>query len=377
MLKLWTQLLNILLLSCSSSLRSFLLCCGGLIATNSLPSHARRVDAFLSQHWTSINNLRRALPLFHLYIHIRLLEKISLACHTMMLFHVQLFAIAMMFCPGLWVTPPRPPDTPPISRRAVVGYKVLGGFVLSQVAWFIPDGSRCQPDSLCDMLRAHDKSLARSALRLDHSPSPPPPLSRPYVSSLLKTTCPVVIIPPRPAPTCRNTDMHPTFEWAPRSLAPSPILAERSCSPSPIPIFLGDERTYVHPNISPFPLPRPTDAAPISRVLLIVVWLSGRKFLGRMCAAILVLATLVARRWRHRMEALCRVEGHDIFQALKNILWLASCGIIGRSYHLGDVNINLTLIASVVAGYLLCDMLTKGAVPPQVRPPLLFVIHLK
>jgi hypothetical protein len=301
-----------------------------------------------------------------------------------MLFHpVQLFAIAAMFCPGLWVAPPRPPDTPPISRHAVMGYKVFGGLALSQVVWFIPDGSRCQPDSLCDMVRAHDESLARSTLRLGHSPSFPAPFSRLYISSLLKMTCTMVIIPPRPAPTCRNTDIHPAFEWAPHSLVPSIALAERGCSPSPIPIFLGDERTYVHPNISPFPLPRPTDAAPISRVLLIVAWLSCRKFLGHMLAiawaAILVLAKLVARHRRHTMEPLCKVEGHDLFQVSKNILWLVSCSIIGRSCHFGDVNISITLLASAVVGNLLCDMLTKGAIPiitSQVRHPPLLGIHL-
>jgi hypothetical protein len=166
---------------------------------------------------------------------------------------------------------------------------------------------------LREMIREHDALLAQPALRRGtgiRSPTSPAPMSKPY-TSLLKTACPVVVIPPRPAPKCHNTYVHPTFEWGPQSLVPSLALAQRSCSPSSIPIFYGDDRTYVHPSIPPYPLPRPTDVAPISRVLLIVVWVLCRSFVGHILATIIPAKLIVRvagtrRLWgsMHSMAAL-------------------------------------------------------------------------
>jgi hypothetical protein len=272
-----------------------------------------------------------------------------------------------MFCPGLWVAPPRPPDAPPLSRRVIFGYKVVGGFALSQILLFTPPGSRCSRDSLCDLIHAHDSLLARSALRLGttpHSPASPPPISRPYTSSLLKTTCPFVVIPPRPAPTCLNTDMHPTFEWAPQSPVPSLVLAQRSCPSSSIPIFPGDERTYVHPTITPYPLPRPTDAAPISRVLLIAVWVCCRSFLG--CLLAIVRAALIVptkiivlvggtRRYKYIMDALYHVRQHALVVALFTFTQFVASIILMWFYLVGDANVMLVLASTYFVGMVVDD----------------------
>ena len=247
---------------------------------------------------------------------------------NMFIHPLQLFTIAIMFCPGLWVAPPRPPDVPPRSRGAVIAYKVIGGLALSQIIWITPPGGRCARDSLCDIAQAHRSILAQSGLHLGLATPPrpsPAPVSERYTSSLLRTTCPFVIIPPRPAPTCRNTDVHPTFEWAPQSPMPLPVPAQRSCLPSPIPIVPGDERTYIHPSIAPYPLPRPTDVAPISCVLPIVVLISCaifvRHILAIMCAALVVSAKFMVRvgdtlPFMDAMKALYKGEQHNLHLVL-------------------------------------------------------------
>jgi hypothetical protein len=208
---------------------------------------------------------------------------------------VQLFALATIFSPNIWVSPPRPPDAPPRSEiTTVTHYKVIGGLALSQLFWFIPYGNGCARDSI---LHGHDGFLGLTPLALrpsrgttTRSHKLPMPISRTFTSSLLKTTCPVVIIPPRPAPTCHNTKVHPTFEWAAQSPAtvPSLVIAQHTCSLSS---FHGDERTHVHPPIPPYPLPRSAGVAPISRLLLILMWLAFSTLLGY--DLILVRAALV------------------------------------------------------------------------------------
>ena len=276
-----------------------------------------------------------------------------------MLFHpIQLFTIALMFCPGLnrWVAPPRPPDAPPPSRRATIGYKIVAGFALSHVYRLIPATDHCDPDSLCFISRESLPALPAPGPSI--APRSLAPTSRPYVSLLLRTSCPVVVIPPRPAPACRNTHVHPAFEWALQSPVPSPVLAQRICSPPSLPIFPADDCTHVHSSISPFSPPRPTDAAPILSVLLLVACIICRKFLGNILA--IVLAALM-----DLAEFVVRVSATRLLWQFKNaqhaarvlsgfvtlgIVDMVRCPIIIRFIILfiGTVDMDLSLCCSEV-----------------------------
>jgi hypothetical protein len=238
----------------------------------------------------------------------------------MLFFHpVQILAIAAKFCPSLWVTPPRPPDSSPISRRTVVDSKAVGGLTLSQIICCIPTNNLCLPDSLCDII--HGRSLAQSTLRPDHSPSAPAPICMPHIPSLLKTTCSMAIIPPRPASICRN-HIHPTFEWGrPRHQYPpslwqnvtAPNRPFQSFSATSVLMFISASRRSLH------------RAAPISRALLIAAWLAYMGFLGHVSAMVSVVVSVPVKfvahhcrswRWRQTMEKLARIKNVLIIRLL-------------------------------------------------------------
>jgi hypothetical protein len=170
-------------------------------------------------------------------------------------------------------------------------------------------------------------------------------------------------------------DMDPTFEWAPQTPVPSFTLAERSCSKSPIPILLGDERTYVHPNISPFPAPRPTDAAPISRALLIAAWLVYKGSLGHIVAMASVVVGVPVEFvahcyrswvWSQTIEGLARVKDHPYYHAARRFSWLLACSIIGRSYHFGGVSCACLLVSSLVVAMPFFNLMWEQGVIPVI-----------
>jgi hypothetical protein len=320
--------------------------------------------------------VRSTASLFHFCTHLQLLIKYSCSLKILIMFihPIQLFAIAAMFTPGLWVPPPRPPDAPPRSRITTVGYKVIGGLALSQVVWFIPHGNGCARNSICETIHGHDAVLAPSALRRSTTarlPRFPAPMSRPFTSPLLKTTCPVVIIPPRPAPTCHNTNVHPVFEWAPQSPVPSLVIAQRTCSMSSTPILHGDEQTYVQPSIPPYPLPYPTGVIPISRVFLTVVWLASSTVIGHNLApawvALVVPANLMVRAavgtwgWMDAMAGLSRVE-QQIFLSVKTFIWFVSVCVMAWFYLVQGVNIYLTAASTLVVGLMINGAVSYKAV---------------
>jgi hypothetical protein len=285
-----------------------------------------------------------------------------------MLFHpLQLVAIAAMFIPDFWARPPQPSDPPPRPLLTDVSYKVVGGLALSQIIWFLPVPDRCGTQTLCGMIREHDEFLARTALSR-HIPSRVSlaPSSRPYTSSLLKTTCSVVVIPSRPAPKCQNPDVHPTFEWAPQSPVPSFVMVHRSCSALSIPVFHGNETTYDHVFISPYPLPRPTDVAPVSRVLLIAARVPWRKFIGHILAMVWAALVIPAKspvcaagpchswRWMDVLAVLSRVQ-RSLVVAFKIPTWfIASCIFLGF-YLIGDVNVNAILVSTLLVDRTVVD----------------------
>ena len=289
-----------------------------------------------------------------------------------MFFHpLQLFTIATMFCPGLWVAPTRPPDAPPRARRTAVAYKVIGGLALSQVIWITPPGGRCARKLLCDIAKARRSTLAQSGFRLGTETQPPPssaPVSERYISSLSRKTCPFVVIPPRPTPTCRNRDVHPTFEWAPRSPVPSLVLAQRDCLLSSIiPIFPGDEHTYAHPSIAPYRLPRPTDVAPISRVLLIAVLITYTSFLRYIFVIMCVVAKFMVRiggtlRFMEGMKALYIGEQLGLHLALSAFTQFAAAVILLHYYCTSGVNMIVPMITKLGARSHSCKLVLSELV---------------
>jgi hypothetical protein len=146
---------------------------------------------------------------------------------------------------------------------------------------------------------------------------------------------------PRPAPICRNIHVHPIFKWSPMSPAPVPLLAQRSCPPSSVPIFHGDERTYVHPSIPPFPLPAPTNVAHACGALLFVLfWISG-KALDFLTAPICLVVLACGRSpWLLR----------------RLVIGVLAIGTVARFKLSNDVNIHLAILAAGVVGFVFGDV---------------------
>lgn len=69
-------------------------------------------------------------------------------------------------------------------------------------------------------------------------------ISRPYTSTLLRTTCIAQKIPVPPAPTCINKAVQPSFEYAAKSPAPPAFPVHRqTCSLKDMPVFIDVDMT--------------------------------------------------------------------------------------------------------------------------------------
>jgi hypothetical protein len=81
--------------------------------------------------------------------------------------------------------------------------------------------------------------------------------------------CTVSAYQPRPTPTCVNHQIEPSFECAPKSPVPSPVLAQRQR----IPTVPRDEWPYDHPFTPPLSSLVPTNTVPVSSALLSLLWI--------------------------------------------------------------------------------------------------------
>jgi hypothetical protein len=134
-------------------------------------------------------------------------------------------------------------------------------------------------------------------------------------------------------PTCINRQIEPSFEWAPKSPVPSPVLAQRQR----IPTVPRDEWPYDHPFNPPLSSPVPTNAAPVSSALLSLLWIT---------AVVLNLSVVMVML---PIRLLFRVRPKRVNWML--VFGVSATGVVARFKISNDVNPHIAVLSACIVGF--------------------------